>query len=69
MRLAPSQVTQKKEYMRVDSAATHAPGAQMRAVRALGSCALDLCSVACGRADAMYEVLCPMLSCSLLCTH
>ncbi|KAK9842473.1 hypothetical protein WJX81_001652 [Elliptochloris bilobata] len=29
---------------------------QMRAVRALGSCALDLCSVACGRADAMFEV-------------
>ncbi len=31
-------------------------GRQMRAVRALGSCALDLCSVACGRADAMFEV-------------
>lgn len=27
-----------------------------RAVRLCGSCALDLCAVACGRADVMYEV-------------
>ena len=28
----------------------------MRSLRCLGSCALDMCSVACGRVDAMYEV-------------
>ena len=28
----------------------------MRSLRCLGSCALDLCSVACGRVDAMYEI-------------
>ena len=29
---------------------------QTRSMRALGSCALDLCSVACGRLDFMYEI-------------
>ena len=27
-----------------------------RSLRCLGSCALDMCSVACGRVDAMYEI-------------
>ena len=29
---------------------------QTRSVRAQGSCALDLCAVACGRVDFMYEI-------------
>ena len=29
---------------------------QTRSIRAQGSCALDLCSVACGRLDFMYEI-------------
>lgn len=30
--------------------------AKMRSIRCSGACALNLCSVACGRIDAMYEV-------------
>ena len=29
---------------------------QTRTVRAMGSCALDMCCVACGRADISYEI-------------
>jgi hypothetical protein len=41
--------------MERSSSNEHLCVAQTRAVRCMGSCALDMCSVACGRADVAYE--------------
>ncbi|KAL6762632.1 hypothetical protein V8C86DRAFT_2470494 [Haematococcus lacustris] len=49
-------VTRDPQTFRAVFARVEALAGAMRSVRCCGSCALNLCSVACGRCDAFYEI-------------
>ena len=49
-------VSRDKEVMDAIFDRIRSVTAKMRSIRCSGACALNLCSVACGRIDAMYEV-------------